>query len=52
MLTCPRLSADRQWRLRRLQRQLARAKRGSNRRAKVKLAIARLKSREADARKD
>jgi putative transposase len=52
MLTCPRLSASRQWRLTRLQRRLARARRGSNRRRQVKLAIARLKAREGDARKD
>jgi hypothetical protein len=36
----------------RLQRRLARAKRGSNRRQRVKTAIARLKAREADRRKD
>ena len=52
MLTAPGLSARRSKRLRRLQRRLARAKRGSNRRAGVKLAIARLRTREADARKD
>ena len=52
MLTVPLLSAQRQHRLRRLQRRLARAKRGSGRRARVKLAIARLRAREADARKD
>jgi putative transposase len=52
MLTCPRLSASRQRRLTRLQRRLARARRGSNRRRQVKLAIARLKAREGDARKD
>jgi transposase len=52
MLTCPRLSVGRQRRLQRLQRKLARAKRGSNRRAQVRLAIARLRAREADARKD
>jgi putative transposase len=51
-LTCPRLLAGRQRRLKLLQRKLARAKRGSNRRAVVKHAIARLKTREADARKD
>ncbi|MGA5765800.1 RNA-guided endonuclease InsQ/TnpB family protein [Nonomuraea bangladeshensis] len=39
-------------RLRRLLRKLARAKHGSNRRAKIKTAIARLKAREADRRKD
>ena len=52
MLTCPRLSSCRQQRLERLQRRLARAKRGSNRRVQVKSAIARLRAREADARKD
>ena len=52
MLTAPGLSARRNKRLRRLQRSLARAKRGSNRRAKVKLTVARLRVREADARKD
>jgi putative transposase len=52
MLTAPGLSARRNKRLRRLQRRLARAKRGSNRRAGVKLAMARLRTREADARKD
>ena len=39
-------------RLLRLQRRLARARRGSNRRGKVKQAIARLKAREGDRRKD
>jgi len=39
-------------RLRCLERKLARAKRGSNRRGRVKLAIARLKARETDRRKD
>jgi putative transposase len=52
MLTCPRLSPYRQRRLRRLRRKLARAQRQSNRRARVKLAIARLRAREADSRKD
>jgi putative transposase len=52
ILHAPRLSSQRQKRLRRLQRKLARAKRGSNRRAKVNQAIARLKAHEADARKD
>jgi transposase len=36
----------------RLQRRLARAKRGSNRRAKVKARLARLHARNADARRD
>ena len=39
-------------RLLRLQRKLARAKRGSSRRTKVKTQIARLKARESDRRKD
>jgi putative transposase len=39
-------------RLLRLQRRLARAQRGSNRRGTVKTRIARLKAREADRRKD
>jgi putative transposase len=52
MLLIPRLSPGRQRRLRRLQRGLARASRGSNRRARVKLAVARLRARETDARKD
>ena len=52
MLTCPRLSIGCQRRIQLLQRTLARSKRGSNRRAQIKSAIARLKAREADARKD
>ncbi|MGW5413950.1 RNA-guided endonuclease InsQ/TnpB family protein [Actinomadura geliboluensis] len=38
--------------LKRLLRRLARARRGSNRRARVKAAIARLRARETDRRKD
>jgi transposase len=52
LLTAPRLSARRQQRLLRLQRRLSRSRRGSNRRARVRLAVARLKARETDARKD
>jgi putative transposase len=52
MFRVPRLSPGRQRRLRRLQRQLARAARGSKRRAWVKHAIARLMARDADVRKD
>jgi putative transposase len=52
MLTAPGLSAQEKARLRRLERKLARAKRGSNRRGNVRTAIARLKAREADRRKD
>ena len=52
LLYCPGLSARERTRLRRLQRRLARAKRGSNRRGRVKHAIARLRARETDRRKD
>ena len=52
LLHAPGLTAREQTRLRRLQRTLARAKRGSNRRGRVKRAIARLRARETDRRKD
>jgi putative transposase len=52
MLTVPRLRRRRRARLGRLQRKLARAQRGSNRRARTKRAIARLRAHEADIRKD
>jgi putative transposase len=52
LLTVPRLSPGRQRRLVLHQRKLARARRGSGRRARVRLAVARLKAREADGRKD
>ncbi len=52
LLHCPALTARERRRLRRLQRMLARAKRGSNRRGRVKHAIARLRARESDRRKD
>jgi transposase len=52
MLCVPGLSARERTRLRRLERKLAGAKRGSNRRVKVKLAVARVRAREADRRKD
>jgi putative transposase len=52
MLTVPGLSARERARLLRLQRKLARAKRGSNRRGKVKTAVAKRKARETDRRKD
>jgi putative transposase len=52
LLHCPGLRSAERARLRRLQRKLARAKKGSNRRARVKTAIARLKAREGDRRKD
>jgi putative transposase len=52
MLHVPALTGRERTRLRRLQRKLARARRGSNRRSRVKHAIARLKARETDRRKD
>jgi putative transposase len=52
LLHCPALTGREQRRLRRLQRTLARAQRGSNRRGRVKYAIARLRARETDRRKD
>jgi putative transposase len=51
-LTVPGLSAREQARLRRLQRSLARAGRGSARRGKARTAVARLKARETDRRRD
>ena len=52
LLTVPGLTGPERTRLRRLERKLARARRGSNRRARVKLAIARLRVRETDRRTD
>ena len=52
LLHAPGLTGRERTRLRRMQRTLARAKRGSNRRRRVKDAIARLKARETDRRKD
>jgi putative transposase len=52
LLGVPGLSGREKARLRRLQRKLARAKRGSNRRGGVKIQVARLKGREASRRKD
>ena len=52
LLHAPGLTAREQKRLRRLERKLARAKRGSGRRGRVRLALARLKARQADRRKD
>jgi putative transposase len=51
-LHVPGLTWREQARLRRLERKLARAKRGSARRGQVRLGIARLRAREADRRKD
>jgi putative transposase len=52
LLHVPGLTPRERERLRRLERKLARARRGSNRRARVRLAIARLKARQSDRRKD
>ena len=52
MLTVPGLAGREAARLLRLQRKLARAKRGSNRRRKVKARVARMKARETDRRRD
>jgi putative transposase len=52
LLYCPGLPGRQQQRLRRLERRLARANRRSERRKQVKRAIARLKGRDADIRKD
>jgi transposase len=52
LLRAPGLTARERTRLRRLERKLARAGRSSNRRGRVRLAIARLKARESDRRKD
>ncbi|MEV4100285.1 transposase [Nonomuraea sp. NPDC049649] len=51
-LKAPGLGDAEKARLLRLLRKLARAERGSNRRGRVKAAIARLKARESDRRKD
>src|SRR5271167_164499 len=52
LLRCPALTGRERIRLRRLQRKLAHAKRGSDRRGRVQHAIARLRARETDRRKD
>ena len=52
MLHAPGLTARERTRMRRLERKLARTKRGSNRRGRVKHAVARLRARETDRRKD
>jgi putative transposase len=52
MVTAPGLTCGERSRMVRLGRKLARARRGSNRRRRVKLAVARLKCREADRRRD
>ena len=52
LLHAPGLTGPERRRVRRMQRKLARARRGSNRRGRVKHAIARLRARETDRRKD
>jgi len=52
LLYTPGLTASERKRLLRLERRLARARLGSNRRGRVRLAIARLKARQTDRRKD
>ncbi len=52
LLHAPKLSRGEAARLKVLQQRLARAQRGSNRRARTKAAIAKLTAREADRRKD
>jgi transposase len=52
LLRCPHLPSVERARLARLQRRLARARRGSKRRQRVRITIARLKAREGDRRKD
>jgi putative transposase len=52
LLCVPGLTARERKRLLRMERKLARGKRGSNRRGRVRLVIARLKARETDRRKD
>lgn len=52
LMNVPTLRGTEKARLLRLQRKLAKAKRGSNRRAKIKAAIAKLKAHETDRRKD
>jgi putative transposase len=51
-LKVPTLTRGERARLRALQQRLARARKGSNRRARAKAAVARLKARESDRRKD
>ena len=52
LLRLPRLSSAKQRRMRLLQRKLARARRGSDRRAHVRAQVARLYAEQTDARKD
>jgi transposase len=52
LLRVPGLTGTERKRMLRLERKLARGKRGSNRRKRVRLAVARLRARETDRRKD
>src|SRR5712691_3034993 len=52
LLHIPGLTTRERTRLQRLERKLARARRGSNRRKRVRLTLARLRARETDRRKD
>jgi len=52
LLYVPGLTGRERARLRRLERKLARAKRGSERRKRARVALARLQARETDRRKD
>jgi transposase len=52
LLTCPGLSETEQTRLKHLQRRLARCRRGSKRRQRLKATIAKLHARAGDRRKD
>ncbi|TDO43376.1 transposase [Kribbella sp. VKM Ac-2527] len=52
LLSCPGLSDREQARLKQLQRRLARCRRGSKRRGRVQVAIAKLYARAGDRRKD
>ncbi|MGA9359085.1 MAG: transposase [Mycobacterium sp.] len=52
LMRVPGLRAGETKRLRRLQRRLARARRGSHRRARTKLAIAKVRARDTDRRRD
>jgi len=52
LLHAPKQDSEQRCRMRRLQRRLARQTKGSNRSARTKLAIGRLKAKERDRRKD
>ena len=52
LLHAPKLNPGQRRRLRRLQRRLARQRRGSNRRARTKLTVGKLRAQDRDRRKD